>query len=257
MTVMEHSIEEGIVAVPASAVDIELFETLQSVVVRNPSIELMRAGIREGFTWRRYGDESAYAFFDAALKGERELRLGTVETWVFADSDEEITIRGMLTSDEERPTTFKTEADPDPSTSQGHESSQEPTLSAARSWLNLTEEIHRAGGAPGDLLISIDGVQAAQVVAEWEDGSRPRRAGEAITIELERLGKRLTIHARWREPQGINLPTPRPTINVSGRLGPLPTNGIRFAPARIIAVPLVDLRLQQRLHVTRLDTDNR
>jgi hypothetical protein len=105
----------------------------------------------------------------------------------------------MLTSDEERPTTVKTEADLDPFTSQGHESSQEPTLSAARSWLDLVEEIQRAGGAAGDLCISIDGAPAAQVVAEWEDGSRPRRAGEAITVELERLGKRLTIHARWRD----------------------------------------------------------
>jgi hypothetical protein len=194
---IEHNSEEGIVAV-ASPVDIELFETLQSVVVRNPSTELMRAGIREGFTWRKYGDESAYTFFDAALRGERKLGLGTVETWVFADGDEEITIRGMLTSDEERPTTVKTEADLNPF-SQGHESSQEPTLSAARSWADFVEEIQRAGGAAGDLCISIDGVPAAQVVAEWEDGSRPRRAGEAITVELERLGKRLTIYPRWRD----------------------------------------------------------
>ena len=57
----------------------------------------------------------------------------------------------------------------------------------------------RAGGTAGDLCIAIDGVPAANAIAEWQSASRPRLAGEQITVELERLGERLTISPRWEE----------------------------------------------------------
>jgi hypothetical protein len=57
----------------------------------------------------------------------------------------------------------------------------------------------RAGGAAGDLCTTIEGGPAAQVVAQWQDGSRLRTAGEQITVELERRGERLVITPRWEE----------------------------------------------------------
>jgi hypothetical protein len=57
----------------------------------------------------------------------------------------------------------------------------------------------RAGGAAGDLCTTIDGEPAGQVVARWQDGSRLRTAGEQITVELERLGRRLEITLHWEE----------------------------------------------------------
>jgi hypothetical protein len=57
----------------------------------------------------------------------------------------------------------------------------------------------RAGGAGGDLCTAIDGGPAAQVVAQWQDGSRLRTAGEQITVELERRGETLVIAPRWEE----------------------------------------------------------
>jgi hypothetical protein len=56
-----------------------------------------------------------------------------------------------------------------------------------------------AGGAAGDLCCTIDGVPASQALAELAASTRPRVAGEAITVELERLGERLTIYPCWRD----------------------------------------------------------
>jgi hypothetical protein len=109
VTLVEQSSGEVIVSVPVSAVEIELFELLQTVIVRNPPSELTRVGVRDGVNWRKYGEESAYAFFDAVLRGVRALVMGTVETWVFADGDEELTIRGMLAGDDLKPATLETD----------------------------------------------------------------------------------------------------------------------------------------------------
>jgi hypothetical protein len=97
----EHAGDQGIVSVPRSAVDVELLAALQIAIIRNPPVELLRAGIRDGMTWRKFEDESAYTFFDAAMRGERALVLGKTVPWVFADGDKELTINGMLTNDEE------------------------------------------------------------------------------------------------------------------------------------------------------------
>jgi hypothetical protein len=45
-------------SVPMSAVEIELLHTLEIAVLRNPSVELTRAGINDGAVWRRYGSKS-------------------------------------------------------------------------------------------------------------------------------------------------------------------------------------------------------
>jgi hypothetical protein len=173
---------------------VEIDDDAEIVTLVNVPAVLKNAGVRNGVVSEIKGRPAYQYIAEAKERGERAIECGVAVEWTFDDD-----VRLPLMFSEDAVPKSEDSADPDPSTSQGHESSQEPTLSAARSWLDLTEEIHRAGGAAGDLCISIDGVPAEQVVAEWEDGSRPRRAGEAIAVELERLGKRLTIHARWRD----------------------------------------------------------
>jgi hypothetical protein len=70
-------------SVPMSAVEIELLHTLEIAVLRNPSVELTRAGINDGAVWRRYGSKSGYDFFDPILNDNRPLTLGKEEVWVF------------------------------------------------------------------------------------------------------------------------------------------------------------------------------
>jgi hypothetical protein len=89
-----------VVAVPVSAIEVEVLDVPQIAIIRNPPADLAQTGIRDGVTWRQYGDDSGYDFFDPILKGERALPVGEAQTWIFADGDREIAIRGMLIADD-------------------------------------------------------------------------------------------------------------------------------------------------------------
>jgi hypothetical protein len=103
MTIPDADGDGPTISIAVSAIEIEVLDVLRSVVIRNPPADLARAGVRDGATWCRYGDENGYDFFDQLLKGERALPVGKIETWIFADGNEEICIRGTLIADEVAP----------------------------------------------------------------------------------------------------------------------------------------------------------
>jgi hypothetical protein len=100
MTSADANKEAGVVSVPVSAIEVEILDVLQIAIIRNPPADLAQFGVCDGATWRQYGDESGYDFFDPIMKGERALPVGEAETWIFAGGDREILIRGMLTADD-------------------------------------------------------------------------------------------------------------------------------------------------------------
>jgi predicted metalloprotease with PDZ domain len=55
-----------------------------------------------------------------------------------------------------------------------------------------------AGGNPGDRWIAIDGTPPAEAFVAWQDGTRQRRPGIPLTVEVLRDGERLVHRPMWR-----------------------------------------------------------
>jgi hypothetical protein len=102
MTILDEGNHE--VAIAVSAIEIEVLDELRAVIIRNPPPELAQAGVHDRATWLQYGDQSGYDFFDPVLRGERALPVGRIETWIFAEGDDKVAIRGRLIADEAAPT---------------------------------------------------------------------------------------------------------------------------------------------------------
>jgi hypothetical protein len=71
--------------------------------------------------------------------------------------------------------------------------------------LDACGSVAMAGGKIGDLWVTIDGLPAAEVLAQWHSGKRPHRPGVPLTVEIDRNGVLLVIRPAWRSDELTSL----------------------------------------------------
>jgi hypothetical protein len=88
--------------------------------------------------------------------------------------------------------------------------------------LDACGSVAQAGGKVGDRWLTIDGEVAIEVLAQWHDGTRPRRPAVPLNVVIGRNGERSVIRPMWRSDELTSLAVASRTTRPADETEPAP-----------------------------------